>query len=68
MKEKEKTNSNFIMVKTRSQNFVTCPNCWTDQRTERDFCYWCGSAFIYQDELKEEVEKEQAGPAMTRSA
>lgn len=53
MNGNEKTNSNFIMVKSRSQNFVTCPNCWTDQRTDRDFCYRCGSVFIYQDELKE---------------
>lgn len=68
MKANGKTDNNFIIVKSRSQQFVSCPNCWTDQRADRDFCYRCGAAFIYQDELKDELEEEQAGRAITRSA
>jgi hypothetical protein len=41
-----------VMVESRGQKFVTCPHCWTDQRTDRDFCYRCGSAFIYLDEAR----------------
>lgn len=39
-----------VIVKSRAQKYVTCPHCWTDQRTERDFCYRCGAAFVYLDE------------------
>ena len=35
---------------SRSQKIVTCPHCWTTQRTERDRCYQCGAIFRYRDE------------------
>lgn len=48
--KKNITNNNPVIVNTRQQKTVTCPYCWTEQRTERDFCYRCGAAFIYLDE------------------
>jgi len=39
-----------VFIASRSQKLVTCPHCWTDQRTERDFCYRCGAEFVYLDE------------------
>ena len=43
-------NKKTVVVPSRSQKFVTCPRCWTDQRTDRDFCYQCGAEFLYRDE------------------
>lgn len=40
----------FATAPSRNQRFITCPHCWTEQRTERDFCYRCGTRFIYLDE------------------
>lgn len=40
-------NKNNVIVESRSMKVITCPHCWTDQRTERDFCYRCGAEFIY---------------------
>jgi predicted amidophosphoribosyltransferase len=65
---KKMTDNNFVMVDSRDEGFVACPHCWTDQRTDRDFCYRCGTAFIYKDESKVEGKEEQAGRALTRSA
>lgn len=66
--KKKKTYRNYIMAGSREQKVITCPHCWTDQRTDRDFCYRCGAVFLYQDELDDEAEKEQAGRAAVRSA
>lgn len=52
MNEKIKWNRSCILINSRSQKSLTCPHCWTDQRTERDFCYRCGAVFVYLDELK----------------
>lgn len=68
MENKNTAGNNFVTVYSREQGFVTCPHCWTDQRTDRDFCYRCGAVFIYKDELKDEAEEKQAGRALTRSA
>lgn len=48
--ETEKTDGKQVMVESRKLGFLTCPHCWTDQRTERNFCYFCGAGFIYRDE------------------
>ncbi len=53
MDGKARSNRNHIMLESRKQKFVTCPYCWTDQRTERDFCYRCGAEFIYRDEQEQ---------------
>lgn len=53
MDEKTGSNRNHIMIESRKQKLVTCPYCWTDQRTERDFCYRCGAEFIYRDEQEQ---------------
>jgi len=50
MNECKKTNINNVMVESRKQRFITCPHCWTDQRTERNFCYRCGAEFVYLEE------------------
>lgn len=49
MKKQEPTPQD-VLIPSRTVKSVTCPHCWTDQRTERDFCYHCGAAFHYQDE------------------
>lgn len=40
-----------VILKSRKPILITCPHCWTDQRTQRNFCYQCGAKFIYLDEL-----------------
>lgn len=49
MKNMKKTNP-IVFVESRRLKTVTCPHCWTEQRTERDFCYRCGAVFAYLDE------------------
>lgn len=44
-----------VLFQTRKDRIVTCPYCWTDQRTERNFCYQCGAGFSYGDEAKPDV-------------
>ena len=39
-----------ILLPSRGVKTLTCPHCWTAQRTERDFCCRCGAAFRYLDE------------------
>jgi len=39
-----------IAFTTRPLVSVTCPRCWTDQRSDRNICYCCGGAFLYLDE------------------
>lgn len=55
MNEKTEPKRNHVMVESREQKLVTCPHCWTDQRTERNFCYFCGAEFIYRDEQKKRI-------------
>lgn len=43
---------------SRDVKVVTCPHCWTEQHTERNFCYHCGARFVFRDEVKA---KPQAG-------
>ena len=53
--EKEKMRkayNKYVMVESREQKFITCPHCWTDQRTDRDFCYGCGAVFFYLNETR----------------
>ncbi len=52
MSNDKKSNQKTVHFKSRRQRFVTCPHCWTDQRTERGFCFRCGAEFIYLDELE----------------
>lgn len=52
MNKKNKGNSNCVIVESRRQKTVSCPYCWTDQRTDRNFCYRCGAEFVYLDEMK----------------
>lgn len=52
MNKDNKSNQKTVHFESRKQRSVTCPYCWTDQRTERDFCYLCGAEFVYLDELK----------------
>ena len=49
---KSKNQAKQVIVPSREVKILTCPYCWTDQRTERDFCYRCGAGFIYLDEVK----------------
>ena len=35
---------------SRKQKIVSCPFCWTDQRSSRNFCYACGATFSFLDE------------------
>ena len=51
MKNRDPFNKNLVPMPSRRQRFITCPHCWTDQRTDRDFCYRCGAEFIYLDEV-----------------
>ena len=39
-----------VAFATRPRVSVTCPCCWTDQRSYRNACYHCGRAFLYLDE------------------
>lgn len=39
-----------VAFATRPRLAVTCPHCWTDQRSNRDICYRCGISFHYLDE------------------
>ncbi|MDF2656465.1 MAG: hypothetical protein K0R19_2939 [Bacillota bacterium] len=39
-----------VRFASRKQKVVTCPYCWTDQRSSRNFCYCCGAAFVFLDE------------------
>lgn len=41
-----------VTFEDRRNTIVSCPHCWTDQRSERDFCYRCGATFVYLNELK----------------
>jgi len=50
MNRNKNTKEKQVIVKSRSIKIITCPYCWTDQRTERDFCYRCGAGFIYLDD------------------
>jgi hypothetical protein len=50
MIEKTKIINKYVMIESRKQRFVTCPHCWTDQRTDRNLCYHCGAVFVYLDE------------------
>lgn len=52
MDGKKKADMKCVMVESRRQKFIACPHCWTEQRTERDFCYRCGAEFVYLDEAK----------------
>lgn len=60
MHEKTESDRKHVMVESRKQKFVTCPHCWTEQRTERNFCYFCGAEFIYRDEQDKKVKMTQA--------
>jgi predicted amidophosphoribosyltransferase len=42
----------IVFVESRRLKTVTCPHCWTEQRTDRDFCYRCGAAFVYLDKAE----------------
>jgi predicted amidophosphoribosyltransferase len=55
MNEKTGPDKKHVMVESRKQRFVTCPHCWTEQRTERNFCYFCGAEFVYLDEQKKRI-------------
>ena len=57
---KTEPDKNHVMIESRGQKLVTCPYCWTDQRTGRDFCYCCGAVFLYRDE---QIKKNINGPA-----
>ena len=46
-----------VILASRKQNIITCPHCWTDQRTDRSFCYQCGAEFIYLDEANSVIEQ-----------
>lgn len=50
MNTDKKTNNQAVHFESRMQNLITCPYCWTDQRTERNFCFGCGAEFLYLDE------------------
>jgi len=50
MNKDKRSNQKAVHFESRSQKLVTCPHCWTDQRTERNSCYRCGAEFIYLDE------------------
>ena len=39
-----------VFLPSRAVKAITCPHCWTAQRTERDFCCRCGAAFRFLDE------------------
>lgn len=39
-----------VSFTTRPRIAVFCPHCWTDQRSNRDFCYYCSASFVYLDE------------------
>jgi len=39
-----------VAFATRPRVSVSCPHCWTDQRSNRDTCYRCGVSFHYLDE------------------
>jgi len=52
MKNNSKSSQNSVLFESRELKLVTCPHCWTDQRTERDSCYRCGAGFTYFDELE----------------
>lgn len=47
-----KPEKNQVLFQSRQEKVVTCPYCWTDQRTERNFCYHCGAGFTYRDDSK----------------
>lgn len=50
IKNKIMADHRYVMIESRGQKFITCPHCWTDQRTDRDFCYRCGASFFYLNE------------------
>lgn len=50
MKTNDLLNKNQVFIPSRRQRLIACPYCWTDQRTDRDFCYRCGAEFTYLDE------------------
>lgn len=50
MNRGKKSNNKAVHFESRKQKLVTCPYCWTDQRTERDSCFRCGAKFIYLEE------------------
>lgn len=39
-----------VMFTTRPRVAVTCPLCWTEQRSRRNTCYHCEARFVYADE------------------
>lgn len=39
-----------VYLPTRPPMSVACPRCWTQQRAERDKCFYCGTRFAYLDE------------------
>lgn len=42
-----------LVLEKRPENGICCPNCWTTQSSNRNFCrgYKCNTNFIFQDEL-----------------
>ena len=40
---------------SREEKSVVCPHCWTEQRTDREFCYHCGARFVYLDEAQRAI-------------
>ncbi|MDL2317765.1 hypothetical protein LJC74_01545 [Eubacteriales bacterium OttesenSCG-928-A19] len=40
-----------VCLKARPRTTVTCPHCWTRQRSDRAKCYRCEASFIYLDEM-----------------
>lgn len=43
-----------VVFGTRPKDGICCPNCWTVQPSDRNFCrgYKCGAKFIFRDEQK----------------
>lgn len=46
----EVNQSKTVFFETRNEAMLSCPHCWTEQRSDRDFCYQCGAHFHFTDE------------------
>lgn len=50
--EKPEEPPSEVVFKSRTKSKICCPNCWTLQHSDRNFCYGyrCNTKFVFEDE------------------
>ncbi len=50
IKEVTTSKRRHLLFEERPAVALTCENCWTEQRSDRDLCYRCGTPFVFKNE------------------